>query len=255
MRGDDQPSRYPPRGVWFGLLIAAWFAGVALGQDSPDPAVVRSQNDPLVFSAERLWHWNEADGCNYLYLSGNSAALQGVDGVRAREVVARIKKLSTGDEPLYRVEIYAEGDVQDTGKAGKPVSRYRTTYQVAKVEMETYDPDGLKVLSTPPPPFGLLQRSGLLAWKAARKAAEAAVGRPARAEAGAHIQPPIPPRPTTPRQDPGSNRNIPVTADPNTRPTPGRLPARWSRSVVGPESARTEHGDGRRSIRRGGSAR
>ena len=250
MRGDDQPSRYPPRGVWFGLFIAAWFAGVAPGQDSPDPlAGARSQNDPLVFSAERLWRWTEADGCYYLYLSGNSAALQGVDGVRARAVVAQIKTLSAGDEPLYRVEIYAEGDVQDTGKAGKPLARYRTSYQVAKVEMETYDPDGLKVLSTPPPPFGLLQRSGLLSRKASPKAAEAAVNQPPQAEAGSHIQPPISPRPTTPRQGPGSNRDIPTAAAPNTQAEP---PAAFP--LVGLESSSDSNQAGPGATTAGGRA-
>ena len=117
MRGDDQPSRYPPRGVWFGLILAAGFAGVLLGQDAPDPAGASTPTDPVVFSAQRVWRWAGADG-HYLYLYGESAALQGVDGIRSREAVARIVPLAAGDDPLYQVEVYAEGAVRDTRRGG-----------------------------------------------------------------------------------------------------------------------------------------
>ena len=46
MRGDDQPSRYPPRGVWFGLILAACAAPVAWAQDATAPAA-RGPAEPL----------------------------------------------------------------------------------------------------------------------------------------------------------------------------------------------------------------
>ncbi len=77
MRGDDQPSRYPPRGVWFGLILSAGLAGLLLGQDAPDPSGPSTPTDSVVFSAQRVWRWAGADGY-YLYLQGESAVLQGV---------------------------------------------------------------------------------------------------------------------------------------------------------------------------------
>ena len=36
VRGDDRSSRYPPRGVWFGLILAAGTVRALLAQDVPD---------------------------------------------------------------------------------------------------------------------------------------------------------------------------------------------------------------------------
>ncbi len=161
MRGDDQPSRYPPRGVWFGLILAAGFAGILFGQDAPDPAGTSTPTDPVMVSAQRVWRWAGPDGY-YLYLHGESAALQGVDGIRSREAVARIVPISGGDDPLYQVEVYAEGEVRDTRRGGPPLPRYRTAFRASKVEMTAYRSNGLTELSKPPPPFAILQRSGWL---------------------------------------------------------------------------------------------
>ncbi len=81
MRGDDQPSRYPPRGVWFGLILALCSVRALAAQEAPDDAT-RQSADPLVLSAERVWRWRGADG-QYLYLSGAASVLQGTDGLRA----------------------------------------------------------------------------------------------------------------------------------------------------------------------------
>jgi hypothetical protein len=161
VRGDDQPSRYPPRGVWFGLILAAGFAGVLLGQDAPDPSGASTPTDPVVFSAQQVWRWVGADGY-YLYMYGKSAALQGVDGIRSREAIARIVQLAAGDDPLYQVEVYAEGEVRDSRHGGPPLPRARTAFRASKVEMAAYLSKGLTELAEPPPTFAILQRSGFV---------------------------------------------------------------------------------------------
>ena len=83
MRGADQPSRYPPRGVWFGLILAAWGVRTLAAQSVSDSAT-RQSTDPLVLSAERVWQWSGADG-QYVYLSGAASVLQGTDGLRPRK--------------------------------------------------------------------------------------------------------------------------------------------------------------------------
>ena len=68
--------------------------------------------------------WGGADGQYYLYLSGEASALQGTDGLRARR--GRLPGSSTsrhGEEPLYQVEVYAEGDVRHTGTKPRALSR------------------------------------------------------------------------------------------------------------------------------------
>ena len=186
MRGDDQPSRYPPRGVWFGLILTAGFAGVLLGQDVPEGTGVSTPTDPVVLSAQRVWRWGGPDG-HYLYLYGESAALQGVEGIRSREAVARIVQLSAGDDPLYQVEIYAEGGVRETHDSGTPLPRSRAAFRTSKVEMTAYVHNGLTELAKPPS-FAILQRSGLLrAAKPPTKSPTTAV--PTREPAGPDYSP------------------------------------------------------------------
>src|SRR5690242_16128358 len=48
VRGDDQPSRCPPRGVWFGLILTAGLAGVLPAQEAPEPNAAPRTADPLV---------------------------------------------------------------------------------------------------------------------------------------------------------------------------------------------------------------
>ena len=83
MRGDDQPSRYPPRGVWFGLILSAGLAGLLLGQDAPDPSGPSTPTDSrgVLGPARVALGWRR----RVLPLpQGESAVLQGVNGIRSR---------------------------------------------------------------------------------------------------------------------------------------------------------------------------
>ena len=230
MRGDDQPSRYPPRGVWFGLIISAWCAGASLGQDRPDPAGARAPTDPLVFSAQNVWRWVGTDGHYYLYLSGESSALQGVDGLRASEAVARIVAVAEGEEPLYQVDVFGEDDAPEAGKKRRANPQHRTGFRATKVEMEAYLPQGLSELKKPPPPFGLLQRSGFMAPGKPPAASAAATARSPRAPADA-LSPVLPPSQVA-RQSPAGDPDVLPAAGSSHQAAP-----EVDSSPVGPDQA------------------
>ncbi len=145
-----------------------------------------------MLSAQHVWRWKGTDGHYYLYLHGESSALQGVDGLRASEAVARIVSLSQGDGPPYQVDVFAEDAVPGTGKKPRSIPNHRARFRATKVEMEAYLPQGMSELKTPPRPFGLLQRSGFLAPRRppAQNAAVAARSPQTRAYALSPVQSP-----------------------------------------------------------------
>jgi hypothetical protein len=99
VRGDDRPSRYPPRGAWFGLVLAACtLCAPASAQVAPDAAAL-GPAEPLVLSAERVSAWSDADD-RYLSLSGKASVLQDTEGLRAARAVCRIVNLSKRGDPL-----------------------------------------------------------------------------------------------------------------------------------------------------------
>ena len=171
MRGDDQPSRYPPRGVWLGLILSAcaWHASSA--QDAPD-AATRGPAEPLVLSARSVTVWGGPDA-QYVYLSGAAAVLQGTDGLRAMQVVCRIVNVSNGGDPLYEVEVYAEGGVRDTSRPETSLDSRGALFSAPEVKMQAYARDGVNSLRSPPRGLDILRRSGFI-----RPARAAAVTRP-----------------------------------------------------------------------------
>jgi hypothetical protein len=205
VRGDDQPSRYPPRGVWFGLLILASCAGIATGQDILDRAGARSPADPVLLSARRVWRWVGTDGYDYVYLDGQSSALQGASGLRASKAVARISPIPGAEGRLYQVDVHGEDDGAETGRKPKAISPRRAQFRAPKVEMEAYLQPGISELKTPPRPFGILQRSGFLtpARPPAAKAPVAARPPQTRAYALADVQSPALKSNTGPATDDG----------------------------------------------------
>ncbi len=219
MRGDDQPSRYPPRGVWFGLIIAAWCAGVTLAQDNPDTAWSRSATDPLVLSAQRLWRWVGTDGYDYVYLAGKSCSLQGADGLRSSYAVVRIVPLSQGEQPRYQIDVFAEDDVPDAGRKARAIPHQRARFQATKVEMEAYPPRGeITEFKTPPQPFGILQRSGFLATRkpTAPNGTVSTRSSPSRPDSLSAVQSPVGNTATTQ----AGNASLVQAAAPSGRPAP-----------------------------------
>ena len=86
MRGDDRSCRYPPRGVWLGLILATMAVRAVAAQDGLDEATTRRLKDPVSLAADRVTHWKGPDGQQWVHLWGNAAILHGPDAVvRARK--------------------------------------------------------------------------------------------------------------------------------------------------------------------------
>lgn len=164
MRGDDRSSRYPPRGVWFGLILAVGTVRALLAQDVPAEGDSRHLADPVVLAANRVTQWKAA-GAVWVRLAGQASVLQPVDGIRARDAIARITEESSGVEKISRVEIYAEGDVRVSGGGGSAVPAYRCVFRTTEVQLKWYGPGGLETVSDPPWNLAIIRRSGFLAPK------------------------------------------------------------------------------------------
>ncbi len=160
MRGDDQPSRYPPRGVWFGLILSAC-AMRALAAQEPSDAAPRAPAEPLMLSADRVVGWSGPDA-QYLYLSGSTSVLQGTDGLRAAKAVCRIINVSEGADPLFEVEVYAEGNVRETSRGRGPLTSDRALFRTAEVKRQAYQRDGVSSLQSAARNLEILRRSGFL---------------------------------------------------------------------------------------------
>ncbi len=120
MPGYDRSRRYPPRGVWFGLVLAAISLRAVAAQDALDEATRRQLRDPVALAADRVTHWNGPDG-HWVHLWGNVSVLHGSRPVvRAREAVVRISEESTEFEKIKLVEVYAEGLVRPAREDSPP---------------------------------------------------------------------------------------------------------------------------------------
>jgi hypothetical protein len=164
VRGDDRSSRYPPGGVWFGLILAVGIVRAATAQDDPEAEKTRRLADPVVLAANRVTQWKASDGI-WVRLAGDASVLQGVEGVRAREAVVRIVDVSSGGEKISQVEVYAEGQVRVTGSNNSGRPSYRGVLRTAEVQLRSYDPAGPKTEKVPPSDLAIIRRSSLRAPK------------------------------------------------------------------------------------------
>ena len=74
-----------------------------------------------MLAGSRVTPWSGPDA-QYVFLNGVASALQGTEGLRAAQVVCRIVKVGGGGDPLYEVQVYAEGNVHDTSRVRGPCS-------------------------------------------------------------------------------------------------------------------------------------
>ncbi|CAN5756823.1 hypothetical protein BH23PLA1_BH23PLA1_10050 [soil metagenome] len=92
-------------------MILAWSAiGKAVGAESEAEP---TSPDPVVLAADQIRVWEEGEERRVL-LSGRAAVLQGVEGLRAREVLVRILPERPEAGGPLRLEIHAEGEVRRT---------------------------------------------------------------------------------------------------------------------------------------------
>jgi hypothetical protein len=172
VRGDDRCSRYPPRGVWFGLILAAGTVRALLAQDVHEEETARRLADPVVLAADHVTQWKAADAI-WVRLAGNSSVLHGVEGARGKEAVVRIVDTSEGAETIKQVEVYAEGDVRLSGANHVARPSYRGLFRTTEVQLKSYDAAGPQTARVPPWDLMLIRRSGLLGRKPADAAPRA----------------------------------------------------------------------------------
>jgi hypothetical protein len=173
VRGDDRSSRYPPRGVWFGLILAMGTVRALVAQETPDGRAARRLNAPIVLAASKVTHWKAADG-DWVLLQDASSVLQGVHGIRAREAIARVTDISTDVDQIKQVEIYAEGQVRIAGDDNPPRSSFHTVFRATEVRLQSYDASGPTRLMNAPAQLPIIRRSGFLAPKPASPRTQAA---------------------------------------------------------------------------------
>jgi hypothetical protein len=174
VRGDDRSIRYAPRGVWFGLILAAGTVRAVLAQDVQDDDRSRRLADPVVLAANQVTQW-KAGGAIWVHLAGNSSVLHGVDGLRAIEAVVRIVDISIDGERVRQVEFYAEGDVRlsDANRSSRPW--HRGVFRTSEVQLKCYSASGPQAAKNPPWNLAVIRRSGYLERKPAAPPRPAAI--------------------------------------------------------------------------------
>jgi hypothetical protein len=175
VRGDDRSSRYPPRGVWFGLILAVGTVRALSAQDVPAEDDPRRLADPVVLAANRVTQWQTA-GASWVRLVGDASVLQAVDGVRAREAIVRITDGSSGVDKIQQVEVYAEGDVRLSGAATSTRPAYRGAFRTTECQLKCYDAGRPQTVNSPPWDLSIIRRSGFLVQKRAGPSQAAASG-------------------------------------------------------------------------------
>ncbi len=142
--------------AWLLLTLLALPSGVMaqiVGASEASPSV-----DPIVLSAERVSYWDE-ENRRWVLLDGHAAAFQGPDGLRASHAVARIDTVHKGRSIVYRVEVYAEGEVQVTERPGQSFPTLRVHHDSqSDVKFRSDGPGGIQHLPAPPGQNGLLSR-------------------------------------------------------------------------------------------------
>ena len=188
MRGHDQSSRDTPdrtrsrRILSTLMMLLATIAhanGKARGQDSSGdnaPGVRAARcREPVNLAARRVAVWKQ-NGVQWIVLSGESAILQGAEGIRSKEAVVRVAEERSSGHLLYTLDVYAEG--VDGSSSKRPT---RMTFQTQEaVLLRPYERPGLTQLEGPPRGVGIWLRSGF-AVKPVEKVAS-------RARAGAERQ-------------------------------------------------------------------
>ena len=180
MRGDDQPSRYPPRGVWFGLILAACALRIATAQDATGPAR-RGPAEPLVLSGGRVSTWGRSGWAVRLPVRAASV-FQGTEGLRRAGRLPDRQRRQRRRSPL-RGRGLRRGQ-RPPHLAGAMARRSGTAPASARseVQLQAYESDGVESLRSPPWSLPILRRSGFLGPDppASKPAPHVATGAPSR---------------------------------------------------------------------------
>ncbi len=149
-----------------GLFLAVGTVRALLAQDVRPETDAHRQSDPVVLAATSVTQWKSSDG-DWVRLTGSASVLQGVDGVRAREAIVRITDISTENEKILRVDVYAEGQIRVSGTGNTDQPSYRGQFRTNEVQLNCYDRAGPRTEKEPPWGLAIIRRSGLVAPKPA----------------------------------------------------------------------------------------
>ena len=84
-----------------------------------------------------------------------------------REAIVRIADISTENEKILRVDVYAEGQIRVSGTGNTDQPSYRGQFQTNEVRLDCYDRAGPRTEKEPPWGLAIIRRSGLVAPKPA----------------------------------------------------------------------------------------
>ncbi len=135
MPGHDQTDvpRRRLASTWL-LILAIPLAGGtpravhASPGDGPEPLVARwkgDEADPIRLVADRIQTWSEG-GAVWALLEDQAEVGQGAVSIRADRAVAKIERAGRAGATIYRIEVYAEGNVRDPGTPGRILGEVRT---------------------------------------------------------------------------------------------------------------------------------
>ncbi len=166
VRGHDQSNRRVHCRAWFGLILAATATVLDRpvrgqgGSETEPPAARAPAPSSIDLAGRRVRVWARGDD-RWALLSGQAAVFQDADGLRAEEIVVRIKTIAApGGAVSYRLDIYAEGLPPAPGQPAKATLR-RTLATNDPPHLKAYNARGFVALDAPPLHDAVLARSGL----------------------------------------------------------------------------------------------
>ena len=159
MRGDPISRRVRNRAwsVLLLLVLTPFLQERAPGQDvleSRDASTTQA-NDSIDLAARRIEVW-QADGVRWIHLVGKVAILQGVEGPRGDEALARLSESAVPGGIRRRLDFYIEGS-RGSGPAANLAQTFTTDQEL---RVQPYDPSGFTELKRPPANLPIFGRSG-----------------------------------------------------------------------------------------------
>ena len=221
MPGHDQTDvrRRRLASAWLLIAVAAsvapaTWAVVAVGQDAIVANWKGDEGELIRLKADRVQTWTE-EGADWVLLEDQVEVGQGDVSLRSDRAVARIFRTGRADGPVFRVDLYVEGEVRDRGTPGKAYRELRTQLTTrAQVGLDSRVPGGRHALTKPPRALPLLVRAFPKVENKPTPQPQAAGNRP---------KPPARPSPESP-----TNRTQPRSGPIET--SESRPPPRCSRS-------------------------
>ena len=156
MPGHDQTDdicRRRRTSTWFlcalGVAISASILSArAWGQTTGEATWKGAESAAIHFAAERIQTWDD-QGNQCFLLEGHAEVTQGDVSLSSRDMVARVARSGRAGGSVYRIELYAEGEVRDPGRPELTYPSIRTRLTTTG-DLTTTEPDRLRM-----PPRGL----------------------------------------------------------------------------------------------------